>query len=121
MRTRGRVRPSKPLSALAMLVGILFVLVGVFFLIPHLGWFGIIWTLVAGAITAYHALNVFSERGVAHEVVDFDISTVESARPPAPNADSAEQRLKNLESLREKGLLRDDEYEMQRRKILDQL
>ena len=121
MRTRGRVRPSKPISALVMLVGIAFVLVGIFFVIPNIGLFGVIWTVVAAAITVYHAFNVISDRGVAHEVVDFEISPSDSPASRTSNLESTEQRLKNLDSLRDRGLLREEEYEEQRRRILDQL
>ena len=31
--------------------------------------------LIAVCITGYHAINLFSDRGVAHEVVEFDANT----------------------------------------------
>lgn len=41
------------------IVGIVFVLLGIFAVIPSSGAFGIIWTLVAGLITVFNGINVF--------------------------------------------------------------
>lgn len=43
--------------------------------------------------------------------------------PPAaaPGAETVEQRLQNLEQLKSKGLISDDEYRLQRQRILNQL
>ena len=121
MRAKGRVRLSKPMSALAMIVGIVFVGIGIFLVIPHAGAFGVLWTLIAVAITGYHAVNLFSERGVAHEVVEFDATESETFQGSAPSTESTEQRLGKLDSLKRKGLLRDEEYEEQRKSILEDL
>ena len=52
-------------------------------------------------------------------------ATVPAARLPpataAPAAQSFEQRLTTLKTLRDKGLITDEEYEMKRRQILDEL
>ena len=80
MLGRGRVRPSKPVSLVVMLIGIVFVGLGVFVLIPETGIFGVLWTLAAAGITAYHAVNVFSERSVAAGVVDFDTDARSEAK-----------------------------------------
>ena len=121
MRGRGRVRPSKPMSALGLIVGIVFVCIGVFVAIPGAGAFGVFWTLIALAITGYHAVNLFSERGVAHEVVEFDTSPSARSEPSVPPTTSPEQRLTLLEELKRKGLPNDEEYEEQRKRILDDL
>ena len=47
---RIKVQPGKNQSKLAFGVGILFVLIGCFAVIPAFGPFGIIWTLIAGVI-----------------------------------------------------------------------
>jgi len=120
MRARGRVRPSKPVSAIGMIVGIVFIGVGILVVIPQAGGFGVVWTLLAVAITVYYAINVFSSRGLAHEVVEFDTS---ASRPPewTASTETTEQRLRELESLRDKGLVTGEEYEEQRKRILDGL
>ena len=72
MKIRGRVKPSKPISAVAMIMGIVFVGIGVFVVIPSAGPFGVLWTLAALFIAGYHAYNLFSESGASHAVVDID-------------------------------------------------
>ncbi len=116
MLGRGRVRPSKPVSLVVMVIGIVFVGLGVFVFIPEAGVFGVLWTLFAGAVTAYHAVNVFSERGVAAGVVDFDMD----ARSDTKESD-VEERLRKLEALKRKGLVTDEEYQHQRERILEEL
>ena len=119
MRTRMRIRPSKPASAVGMIVGAIFVGIGFFVAIPHAGPFGILWTLIPLAITGYHALNVFSDRGVADRVIDYETSPQPDIIEPGP--ESLEERLARLDRLKRKGLLNNREYEEQRRKILDEL
>ena len=86
-----------------MIVGVCFVGIGVFVVVPQAGFFGIIWTLGAFLVTGYHAANIFSSHGVAHEVVDFDTSlptqTGSSATAPP------EQRLATLNGLKRQGLV----------------
>ena len=113
---RGRIRPSRPISVVGMVVGIVFVLIGLFIVIPSAGVFGIIWTLFAVIGVVYNAANVFSEEGVPHEVVEFE-GDLNSTK----NEDSVESRLEELESLKRKGLINDREYQQQREKILKDL
>jgi len=113
---RGRVRPSKPLSLVLMIVGIVFIGIGAFMVIPRAGAFGILWTLFAAGMTVYHAANIFSERGVAHEVVDFETSMGPDTKEP-----DVESRLQKVESLKRQRLLTDEEYKQQRKRILDEI
>jgi hypothetical protein len=113
---RGRIRPSKPVSAVAMVVGITFIGIGVFLVIPAEGPFGIFWTLVAVAVTVYYAVNVFSEHGVSHQVVEFEGDLKSDSKES-----DVETRLEKLESLKQKGLLTDAEYKQQRERILKEL
>ncbi len=113
---RGKVRQSKPLSLVMMIVGIVFMGIGVFVLIPGPVAFGILWTLLSAGLTAYNAVNVFSERGVAHEVVDFQTSMGPDAKEP-----DVESRLKKLESLKRQGLVTDEEYKQQRERMLAEM
>lgn len=119
MPVKGRVRPSKAISAMVLFASIAFVLLGVGYVIPNFGAFGVLWTIFALAIGAYHAFNLLSDRGVAEQVVEFDASN--EARPDAPPAASAEERLRGLDDLRQKGLLSEDEYQQQRKKIVGEL
>lgn len=116
---KGRIRPSKPMSALGLIIGIAFVCIGVFVAIPDTGVFGVFWTLVAFIITGYHAFNLFSEHGVADEVVEFDISTQHDS--PDSRSEPPERRLAKLDGLKKKGLINDLEYRQQRKRILDDI
>ena len=113
---RGRIRPSKPASVVAMVIGIIFIGIGVFVVIPAAGPFGVFWTVAAVAVTVFYAVNVFSEHGVSHEVVDFegDLKT-------GSDGSDVQTRLEKLESLKQKGLLTDAEYKQQRERILKEL
>jgi hypothetical protein len=119
MKAQGRVSPSKPMSALGLIVGIVFVGIGVGIVIPQGGAFGVFWTLVAVAITGYHAVNLFSERGLAHEIVDIDGSASDSSHPAG--GETPEQRLATLDDLKKRGIVTDDEYREQRNRILQEI
>jgi hypothetical protein len=65
VRATGQVRPGKPASTIGIIVGAVFVGIGVFIVIPGAGVFGVFWTLLALVRTGYHAANAFSEHGPA--------------------------------------------------------
>ena len=92
-----RVRPSKSMSMMAMVVGIVFVIIGLVVIVPQFGLFGIFWTLVALGITAYHGANVFSRRGATLYQVDVE----HGDRPADPPAVAA--RLEQLDDLKRAG------------------
>lgn len=115
MQARGRIKPGKAISAIVMVWGIIFIGIGMFVVIPRGGLFGVFWTLGAVVITIFHAVNLFSATGVAHEVVDFETNAGETA----PSAtESIEQRLEKLDDLRANGLINETEYQEQRKRIL---
>lgn len=107
------------MSAMGLIVGAVFICIGIFVAIPNVGLFGVFWTLIAVAITGYHAVNLFSDCGVATEVVDFDSSSSTSTTQDA--AQSVEERLKTLEQMKDSGLVSLTEYESQRSRILNDL
>jgi hypothetical protein len=112
---RVRIKPSKPQSIVGMIAGILFVGLGLAVIIPMFGPFGIIWTLFAVVITVYFAINVFSERGLAHTEIDVerDLETPNDALP-------FDERLRRLENLRDEKLISEEEYEQKRQEIMRQ-
>ena len=118
---RGRVRPSRAVSALVMLMGIGFVCFGIFFAIPGFGVFGIVWTLIAVGITIYHGINAFTGRGIATEVVDFDTDLRNEGGGESRRPLSVEERHERLESMRRRGMINDGEYGEQRERILKDL
>jgi hypothetical protein len=112
--TRYRVKPSKPASALGVVVGVVMVGLGLFVAIPTFGAFGIFWTLVAAAITVFNAINVFTDAGLAGTEI------IEDAGPPGAKPLQFDERLRRLEHLREEGLVTDDEYQRKRAELLDE-
>lgn len=65
-----RIRPSKGISFIIMIVGALFTIYGLFNVISWSGFFGVIWTIVALLITIYHGLNVFSKKGISFGIIE---------------------------------------------------
>lgn len=119
MKARGRVKPSKLASAGGLIVGLIFVWSGLTFGVLANGGSSVLWLLIGLAITGYHAVNLFSEHGMAHEVLDLDISTEPGSH--TSGSESPEQRLFRLGDLRRKGLVSEREYEEQRKRILDEI
>ncbi len=59
-----QVKPGKAGSVLGLIVGCIFVGIGLFVVIPTLGPFGIFWTLGAGAIAVVNGIEcIFTEGG----------------------------------------------------------
>jgi hypothetical protein len=116
MSGRARIKPSRPMSVIGMLVCIAAVIIGFSIVIPNAGLFGVVWTLFALFGAVYNAVNVFSERGISHEVVEF-----EDDLDGIKNEGSIESRLHKLESLKQKGLVSNQEYQQQREKILKEI
>jgi len=107
------------MSALALIVGIAFIGIGLFIVIPSFGAIGLVWTLIAVGIAGYHGFNLFSESGIAHEVVDFNASS------PLPSKGTdlrtPEQRLAKLDELKRAGAITESEYLEQRSRVLSEI
>jgi hypothetical protein len=103
------VKPGKSSSVLGMFVGGVLVLFGVVVAIPLAGFFGIIWTIVALAITVFHAYNAFSARGVSAYEVNIDSQD----RTTQFDVD-----LRKLAKLRDDGLLTSAEFERKRAELM---
>lgn len=131
MRRRVTYRPSKAAGTLGVIWGGVFVLIGLFIVIPTFGPFGLLWTLGAAAITGMNAYQTFGKKYVGPEI---NIEEEErTGRPPAapPPAEThdhipstaldAKRRLEQLESLKSAGLIDDREYQQKRQEILNGL
>ena len=117
-RRRVTYRPSRAQAGFTTVVGVIFVLIGVFVAIPQAGAIGVLWTLIAVGITAYSGYMAFGKKYIGPEINIED----EGAPNPAPEAPSdAETRLTQLAALHAKGLITDEEYEEKRREILDEI
>lgn len=113
MFRRGRVRPSKGSSVVGMIVGVVFIFIGVTTVIPMAGMFGVFWTLMALIITGSHAYNAFSEKGISHYEVDVDVNDSYREREV-----SFDEKLRKLKALRDDGVITEAEFEVKRKEIL---
>ena len=126
-RKRVRVKPGKAQSTVSFVVGLAFVLVGLVMVVPTFGPFGLLWTGVAVAITVINGLNAFGKKGVP----TMEIYSEEEDEVPSParedhdhipsTALTTQERLEQLQTLKEAGLLTDDEYRNKREEILREL
>ena len=118
-RRRVRVQPSKPAMILSLVVGILFVLIGIFVVIPNFGLFGFFWTMIAVGITAVNAGPLFGKETHTRQIIIEDDS--DDTAYTSPPVSDAEQRLTELQTLYNKGLITRDEYDAKRAEIIEKL
>ena len=109
MAYRIGVKPGRAASIVGMVVGSLFVLLGIAVIVPTFGAFGLLWTAVAGAIALFYAYNFFSSRGV---------STYEVNVESPDSVDDLDASLRKLARLKDDGLLSDQEYEQKRAEVM---
>lgn len=116
-RKRITYRPSKGQGVFGLVFGGMFVLIGLFMVIPVFGAFGILWTGIAVAITAYQGYIAFGKHYAGPEIHIED----EGEDPPAPAGQGVEARLAQLQSLYDQGLITREEYDQKRKEILEDL
>lgn len=113
-----RIKPGKTQSKIGVIVGGIFVLIGIFVVIPMFGPFGLVWTLLAAVIMGSHLINATSDKGIAtHEIVIEDSNEISNK----DNTKSIEERLQDLRRLYDTGLITSEEYEEKRKQILEEL
>src|SRR5262249_28342893 len=111
MAYRIGVKPGKPASAAGLVVGVLFVMLGLAVIPPLFGPFGLLWTVVAAVIALCHGYNLFSRRGAPAYEVDVE---------PGAAPEDFETKLRKLARLKEDGLIHEAEYEQKRAELLRQ-
>ena len=126
-RRRVRVKPGRAQSTMGFIMGIVFVLIGLFMVVPMFGLFGLLWTGMAVVITVVNGLNAFGKKGVP----TMEIYSEEEDEVPSParedhdhipsTALTPQERLEQLKTLKEAGLLTDEEYRNKREEILSGL
>ena len=116
-RRRVTYRPSKSGSAFGGIVGIIFTCIGLFVAIPTAGAFGVLWTLIALAMTVYQ----FAMAAGKVSAGSWSIEEEDEGRDGAPGGKSAQDRLTELQSLSDRGLISREEYEEKRKEILEEL
>ncbi len=119
MKKTLRIKPTKSAGAVQMVGGLVFAIIGLTVVIPMTSkdngpvWFGLLWTgaAVVGAIVG--AVNAFSDRGISAEEI---VSDSEEVTPVRSTAD----RLLELEDLRQRKLISEEEYAQTRQRILEE-
>lgn len=102
-----------------MIVGIVFVFIGLFVVIPGAGMFGVFWTLIAVGITGFQAYNFFGDKGVASWEIDIDTgANAETNNQSTSVSGDFETRLRKLNRLKEDGLITEEELQKKREEIL---
>ena len=127
-KRRVRVKPGKAQSTVSFVVGLAFVLVGLVMVVPTFGPFGLLWTGVAVAITVINGLNAFGKKGVPTMEIYSEEEDDEVPSPAREDHDhipstalTTQERLEQLQTLKEAGLLTDEEYRNKREEILREL
>ncbi|MBQ2888725.1 MAG: SHOCT domain-containing protein [Firmicutes bacterium] len=125
-----KVQPGRTQSKMGFVIGILFVLIGCFIVIPTFGPFGIVWTAIAGVIAFTHYKNGFSDEGIAtHEIIiedgkdgEYDGRGEYGMDMPKAHDDreDIEAKLIKLNSLYDRQLITREEYDEKRRELLDE-
>ncbi len=118
-----KMKPGKGQSGLGFAVGLLMCLIGLVIVIPSVGAFGILWTLVAAGITVFHGINTFTDKGIATHEIIIEEKEEEPERGGASFKKelNAASRLEEAKNLYETGLITAEEYEAKRKQILEEL
>lgn len=128
-RRRMTIRPSKAMITISRIGGGIFAVMGAAFavigfttLIPSgAGLFGIVWTLIACSFVGIGIYGAGNKKGM-YFMYEWSIDEeVDGDEPPSSPAASAEERLRQLQSLRQQGMISDAEYEEKRKEILKEL
>ena len=143
MKRSFRYKPSKLSAAMSLVVGVLFIIIGLTMVLPAtvgsgilpVGLFGLVWTGLAVVITVANARYLFGKGNPSAFYGGFEITDEEPEEKLSPSfrADSpdhqhitptgldAKARLEQLETLKEAGLLTPEEYNQKRQDILKDL
>ena len=127
MRKRVTYRPSKSGSVMGGVVGVIFVLIGLFVVIPSFSMtggfgaiFGVLWTIIAGVIAGTNFYQAFGKGYIGPEIHIEEEGGTEHAQDAAAPGDS-QARLTELRALYDQRLITQEEYEQKRKEILEEL
>lgn len=116
MNKKVRVKVGKGQSLAGCFVGVMFVIIGMFFVIPTFGVFGVIWTLGSVAITVTHGINAFTDKGITSHTIE-----IEEENKIIRHDTNIELRLEQLKSLYQNNLITESEYEKKKAEMLEEL
>lgn len=135
MKRHIKYRPNKAVGAFSVVWGCVFILIGLLVAIPMTGIFGVLWTILAIAITVVNAYQAFGKKYIGPDITVED----EDTRPSRPDASfdpraadhehitaasyghTPQKRMEQLETLKEAGLIDEEEYREKRKEILKDL
>ena len=127
MRKRVTYRPSKSGSVMGGVVGVIFVLIGLFVVIPSSSMaggfgaiFGVLWTIIAGVIAGTNFYQAFGKGYIGPEIHIEEEGGTEHAQDAAAPGDT-QARLTELRALYDQRLITQEEYEQKRKEILEEL
>ncbi len=120
MSQKMRVRPTKPVTIMALVAAAAMGVFGLFFMGALISegagigaGFMVLWFFVLGVIIVYYIYNLKSKTGV------IEIDT-ENGAPGAESGADFETKIRKLERLRQDGLLTDEEYRTKKSEILSE-
>ena len=116
MSKKIKVKPGKSQSMMGFFVGLIFCGIGLFFVIPRFGAFGVLWSVMALIITVINGMNAFSDKGIATHSIE-----IEDKDQLIQGKESVESRLEKLKSLYEQNLITEEEYEHKKSELLQEL
>ena len=120
-RRRVTYRPSKQSSIAGGVAGSIFVLIGLFVVIPTFGPFGILWTLFAAVIAGMSLYQGFGKGYVGPEINIENLNGLDDIPSPVGGGPSSQDRLTELRALYDQSLITQEEYEEKRKDILKEL
>lgn len=138
-RKRINYRPGKAQARMGLVVGVLFIFIGLGVVIPATlasgffpaALFGLVWTGIAVYNTVVNAKVAFGKEETQEYFGGYVISEEEPARPAGEATEThdhipsmaldTQRRLEQLQKLKEAGLITDAEYTEKRREILREL
>ncbi len=122
MKQKMTVRPTKPVTIMALVAAVAMGLFGIFFLGllikegagPGIA-FMVLWFIVLGVIIVSYIYNLRSRKGVVEIETETETEAVPPAGEAAPDFDA---KLRKLEALKKDGLVTDEEYQAKRAEIM---
>ena len=126
-RKRVTYRPSKTGSVLGGVVGVIFVLIGLFVVVPTFSMggglgaiFAVFWTILAAVIAGTNIYQAFGKGYIGPEIhIEEEGKSEHAQDAPAPG--DAQARLTELRALYDQRLITQEEYEQKRKEILEEL
>lgn len=128
-RKRVTYRPSKSGSIAAGVMGVIFVLIGLFVIIPNFSnsgdygvVFGLLWTIAAGVMAGVNFYEAFGKKYIGPEIhIEEEEEGEHAQHSPVSPVSDVQSRLAELKTLYDQRLITQEEYEAKRKEILEEL